>query len=250
MFCQKCGNAVLETALACPSCSAPMAVTAGARLGGAASSAAVAATLKTTSKDAFTAFKTFAGNPVGGLQPAYDALGPAGALRTGLAFGVVSLLCFLLGGYLLLPPFFREDLFDVLGFGGVMKCLLFAVMPFLCATVGGLGLRKLLGGRGSLGADAFIAGSALLPASLAMLLSGFVGFENQDLIGVLAVVAGCVGILMLFTGYTRVVKLSERMGALGVPAVVLFTLWLSKVLAASVLGGPEINMGYPSDFPY
>ncbi len=247
MFCQKCGSVLAETATACPSCSTPVAAATAARAGG--SSAALAETLKASTRDAFAALRRFAGNPVGGLQPACASLGPAGALRTGLVFGLISLACFLLGGYLLLPPYFREDLLEFLGFGGVVKGLLFAAVPFLGTAAGGLALRRVFGGRGTLGSDCFTAGAALLPASAAMLLSGFLGHESFELIGVLAVFAGSIWILMLFAGLTRISQLSERVGAFGVPAAVLLTVWLAQVLAGSILDGPD-PAGFAGDFPY
>lgn len=237
MFCQKCGTAVAVVAGAatvCPSCHTPVAT---APTG--ASSAAVADTMKATSRDALAAFKRFALDPVGGLAPACESLGEAKALRAGVAFGLVSVVCFLLGGYLLLPPFFKEDLFEFLGFGGVMKSLLFGVAPFLCTTVGGLAVRKVLGGQGTLGSDGFIAGAALLPISFCMLLSGLLGLGNYEVVAILTVFAGCSGVLMLFAGYTRISKLSDRGGVIAVPSVVLVTLWLFKVIANSVLEGPE-----------
>jgi hypothetical protein len=237
MFCQKCGSAitvVAGVAAVCPSCHTPL-----AQAPATASSAAVADTMKATSRDALAAFKRFALDPVGGLAPACESVGNAKALRAGVAFGVVSLVCFLLGGYLMLPPYFKEDLFEVLGFGGVMKCLLFGVAPFLCATIGSLAVRKVLGGQGSLASDSFIAGAALLPISFWMLLAGLVGWiENYEVVAALMVFAGTTGVLMLFAGLTRISKLGERAGALAVPTVVLVSLWLVKLLANSVLGGP------------
>jgi hypothetical protein len=241
MFCQKCGTAVAATVAVCPSCNTPFAAFASG--GG---SNAMADTVKATSRDALAAFKRLAGNPVGALPEVYASLGDAKALRAGVAFGVFSLLCFLLGGYMLLPEFFREDLFEVLGFGGVMKCLFFGAVPFLCTAVGSLAVRKVLGGRGALGADCFIAGAALLAPSLCMLLSGMLGADNYQIVGALTVCAGCTAILTLFSGYTRIAQLTERVATLAVPLVVLLGVWLAKVLASSVLSGP----GGSGDSPF
>jgi hypothetical protein len=245
MFCQKCGTVLADTATACLSCSTPI-VPAGLHPGG---TSPAAETVRSASKDALAAFRSLAGNPVGGLVPAYQALGEARAVRAGVAFGLVSLASFLLGGYLLLPPFMKEDLFEFLGFGGVMKCLLFALIPFLCTAAGSLAVRKGFGGRGGLGSDAFVAGASLLPASLCMLAGGLVGLEHYQAIGVLTVVAGCTGTLMLFAGYTRVAKLGERAATIAVPLVILLTVWLAKSLSTSVLtgggGGGDIPYGYP-----
>ncbi len=243
MFCQKCGTVLADTATACLSCSTPLVSLAGSPGPGAA-----AETVRSAGRDALAAMKALAGNPVGGLAPACEALGEARALRAGVALGVVSLACFLLGGYFLLPPFMKEDLFEFLGFVGVMKCLLFGLVPFLCTTAGSLVVRKLFHGQGALGGDCFLAGAALLPASAAMLLSGMIGLANFEAVGVLAVFAGSIGTLMLFAGYTRIAKLSERAATIGVPLVILLSAWLAKVLSTSVLtgGGPsDGTYGYP-----
>jgi hypothetical protein len=250
MFCQKCGTAMADSATACVTCSTPVlyaSAAGGAVQVGAAPASAAAATVKSASRDALTAFKSLARDPVGGLAPAYGALGDARALRAGVAFGVVSLACFLLGGYLMLPEFMKEDLFEFLGFGGVVKCLLFALVPFVCTTAGSLAVRKAFGGHGGLGSDGFTAGAALLPASFAMLASGMVGLGNFEVVVVLAVFAGCIGTLMLFSGYTRIAKLSERVATLGVPLVILLSAWLAKVISTSVLSG---GGGEGSDMPY
>jgi len=242
MFCSKCGTPMGDALVACPSCSHPMTT-------GAAFRAGAGAAVTSAAREALAAVRTFATDPVGGLPRAHEALGEARALRAGIALGAVSVACFLLGGYFLLPPFVREDLFEFLGFGGVMKSLFFAVVPFLATVIGGLGVRKLMGGQGALGGDCFIAGAALLPSSLAMAVSGMLGLANFGAIGVLGVFAGCTGVLMLFSGYTRISKLGERAGAVAVPIVVLLSMWLAKVLATSVITGPG-NGGMPSDFPF
>ncbi|MCC6408377.1 MAG: hypothetical protein IT453_14525 [Planctomycetes bacterium] len=231
MFCQLCGTANTETATACASCSSPISA---ARSG--AGSPAVADTVRATSRDALAAFKTLAGDPVGALPRACESLGGAKALRSGIAFGLVSVVCFASSGPMLLGMR-MSDLYDILGFGGVVKLVLFAAIPFLGTALGGSGARRILGGRGALGEDCFIAGAALLPASGCMLASGLLGFENVEVIGVLSVFAACLGILMLHSGYTRIAKLSERASSLAVPIVVLATVWLAKIALSKVLSG-------------
>ena len=244
MFCQKCGIAVGEVAAACPSCSAPI-----HDLAGSPRSAALAGTLKTASKEAIASLRSFAGDPVGGLAPACESLGEASARRVGVAFGIAATAGFLLGGYLALPEFLRRDLFDFLGFGGVLKALGFAVMPFACAVLGGHGMRRILGGRGSTGGDLFIGGAAALPAAAAMILNGVLGLENSTLVLVVSVLAGCTSILMLFSGFTRISKLTDRAATVSVPAVVLLGMWLAKLLATSILQGPGPS-GPPQGFPW
>jgi len=233
MFCQQCGTSMPEAATACPSCSTPVA-RAGAA-GPATGSAALAGTVKAAYGSGLAALKGFAGDPVGRLPSTYAALGEAQARRIGLTYGVLSALCFLLGGYLLFP--FKDGLFDFLGFGGVMKCLLFAVIPFACVSGGSLAARRLLGAQGGPGGDVFVAGAALLPMSFAMVVNGLLGYEHAAAMGVVSIFAGVTAVLMLFSGYSRISALSERATTVAIPIVVLLTIWLGKSIASSVLEG-------------
>jgi hypothetical protein len=180
------------------------------------------------------------------LPATYEALGDAQAKKVGITYGVASVVLFLLGGYLLQP--FGNDLFDILGFGGVMKCILFGVLPFGGTVLGSLGVRKVFGGQGGLGGDLFLSGAALLPISLAMPINGLLGYENYAVMAVLSLFAGITGVLMLFSGYSRISKLSERAATIAIPIVVVLVFWLAKTVASSVLGGGGGGMG-GAEFP-
>lgn len=240
MFCQKCGTSMPESASACANCNTPSAIPAfaGSRsglAGGGAALSGVAGSVKEAWGGAVSTLLRFAADPVGRLGPAYEAIGPAQAKRAGLSYAVLSIVCFLAGGYMLMP--FRDGLLDFLGVKGTVQALLFACLPFAVAALGSFAGRKLSGGHGGLDADFFAAGSALIPASLAMLVSGMVGYDNPKLMLAIAVLAGCSCTLMLFAGYTRVSKVSERVATLLIPLVVMLTLWLAKELAGSILSG-------------
>jgi hypothetical protein len=104
--------------------------------------------VKVASTDALHAFKLFATNPVGGLSSAFDSLGQDRALGVGITFGALLALCVLLGVYRLVPAWGRPQ-----GFGGFVRILVVAVVPFVSlfgATIlGRLGFR----GHGSFGHD-------------------------------------------------------------------------------------------------
>ena len=238
MFCPRCGVAVGDVAAACPSCSTPIreaTAPAGAILG--------------TLQEAVASLRSFAGDPVGRLAPACESLGDARARHVGIAFGTAATAGFLLGGYLSLPAFARREIFEVLGFGGMGKSLAFAVVPFACVAVGGHAMRRLFGGKGSAGSDCFLAGAAVLPAAIAMILNGILGLENAALVKGVSVLAGCTSILMLHAGFTRISKLSDRAATVSVPTVVLLGVWLARMLAASVLEGPGSSDPLPG-FPW
>ena len=229
MFCQQCGTSLADTATACGSCNAPV-VRAGSTPSRAA---AMAGTVKAAYSSGLAALKGFAGDPVGRLPQVHESLGDERALRIGITYGVVSVLCFLLGGYLLFP--FKDGLFERLGVGGVLRGVVFAAIPFGCAVVGGFATRKLFGGHGGNGGVVFVAGAALLPVSFAMVVNGFLGLGYTGLATAISVFAGCTGVLMLFSGYSRITKLSERAATLAVPIVIVLTLWAGRSMASSVV---------------
>jgi hypothetical protein len=238
MFCQQCGNAMAALATACPSCNTQVrpAAAAGTGLSGPISATGRRAqSLAGAWKAAIRTLRSIAPDPVGRLQGAFAALGEVEGLRVGLVLGGLSCVCLLLGGYWIFP--FRDEIFEFLGFGGVLKALAFAALPFLTAVAGSLAGRKLGGAGGSLAGDCFVAGAALVPLSLAMLIDGLLGFENASAMLALAVFGGCASTLMLFAGYTRVGGISERAATLWIPLVVMLALWLGKSLASSILGG-------------
>jgi hypothetical protein len=227
MYCHKCGTSLADTATACPSCNEPAVRAAPSR------ASAMAGSVKAAYSSGLAALKGFVGDPVGRLPQVYESLGEERALRIGITYGVVSVLGFLLGGYLLFP--FKDGLFERLGVSGVLRGVVFSAIPFGCAVVGGLATRKVFGGQGGKGGDVFVAGAALLPASFAMVINGLLGLSHTGLATAISVFAGCTGVLMLFSGYSRVAKLSERAATLAVPIVVVLTLWVGRSMASSVI---------------
>ena len=228
MFCQQCGTAMGAVATACPSCNTHVRPSPA---GGTPRSEAV----KAAWGGALRTLRVIAPDPVGRLSQAFQSLGETEGLRVGLVFGALSCVCLLLGGYGLFP--FHDELFDFLGFGGTLKALAFGALPFLTAVLGSLAARKLGGARGGIGGDCFVAGAAVLPISLALLIDGLLGFENASAMLAVSVFAGCASTLMLFAGDTRIGGISERAATLWIPLVVMLALWLAKTLADSILGG-------------
>lgn len=241
MFCPKCGTQLPDGSIACSSCGTSFA--AGAPRAGAA--AAVAGErMKAASSDALGAFKTFMGNPVGGLADAYNSLGPARALGVGITFGAVFAVCTILAVYRVMP--FRPE-----GAGGFLRILLFAVVPFVALMVSALAVRTIFRGEGAVGSDSFLAGAALLPFGFLLIIASLLGVRNFEVTYYLSVFAVCLTILMLFAGITRIYKVSERGATLAIPIMLVATAWLSRVLYGMILnhgggygGGADMFQGF------
>jgi hypothetical protein len=181
--------------------------------------------MKAASSDAIGAFRSFAGNPVGGLANAYTMLGPAKALGVGLTFGAVFAVCILLSVYRVVPEFLRPT-----GVGGFFKILVVAVVPFVALFVSAMAVRTVFRGDGAVGSDSFLAGAALLPIGFLALIMSLLGPSSMDIISFLGLFAVCLTILMLFAGLTRMYSMSERLATLAVPIMLVLTAWISRMI--------------------
>lgn len=184
----------------------------------------------TASKDALSAFKMFATNPVPGLSTTYESLGTARALGVGVVFGAVFAVCLLLGVYRYFPAWARPQ-----GVGGFLKVLVVTLVPFVSLAGASLAVRSVFRGQGSLGSDSFVAGAALLPFAAVALVVAILGSGNAEVAGIVALIAVCVTILMLFAGLTRINRVSERAATLAVPLMVLVSGWFSKIIYSAML---------------
>jgi hypothetical protein len=197
----------------------------------------VGAHFKALFGDALGALKTLARNPVSGMLDAFHALGPRRALVVGAAFGIVYDLCSLFGTYL----FLRHNLgafgggIDGLPFLTLLKLVVLGFVPLLAFALASLVMRRVFQGRGSMEADVFIAGVALLPAAAVALLGGIVGTGNGEIIAVLVVFALCYTILLLFAGATRLSEISEPVAIPAVALMLLATAWIVKVIFVATL---------------
>lgn len=221
MYCQTCGTFMQEGVTVCPSCGTP-------RAQPQAPATAEASRFKTASADAVEALKLFTKNPVGGLPAAYERLNEPRAIGVGIAFAVIYLLCWLAALYI------AADVRPT-GIDGLIKFLLSGAVPFISFLGASALARKIFNGTGSLGGDCFIAGAALLPLGLWVLLSSILGFTNFEVIAALGVFALVFTILLLFTGCTRISKISEEKSALAVPVMLLVSFWLMKIIYSSLI---------------
>ena len=226
MFCQKCGAQIQEQATTCGGCGATVA----APNPTAAAAAVAAEKVRTASKDALGAFKMFATDPVPGLPVACKSLEPNRALGVGCVFGVVFALAIILAVYRVLPQWGRPS-----GFVGFIKIFIFALVPYLSLLGATFCARKAVGGEGEVGHDAFIAGAALLPTAVVVLLAGILGVGNFEVIALFGTFALCLTILMLFSGLTRAYRASERSATIAVPLMLVASSWLSKIIYSAML---------------
>lgn len=234
MFCPKCGTQLPDGSVACSSCGTTFAAP---RAGAAAAVASVR--VKAASADAFGAFKSFMGNPVGGLADAYNSLGPGKALGVGITFGIVFAVCMLLSMYRVVPEFLRPT-----GVGGFLKLVVVAVVPFVALFVATLAVRTVFRGEGTIGSDSFLSGASLLPLGIIALIASILGPSNWNVIQFLAIFSISITILMLFAGLTRIYKISERMATIAVPIMLLITAFLSQTIYRMML---ESSMGGGGD---
>jgi hypothetical protein len=201
--------------------------------------------VKASSLDAFAAFKQLAISPVGGLSAAYQSLGPERALSAGIAmcvaFGLASSAGMTMGANQLQSLAFNwlgpvagliEDRDGIAAF--LKAAVQFLVLPAAIAVVG-LGLRKVVGAKPPISADIFTAGAAVAPLGAAMLLGGLIGVGNAEIALLLFFFALSYLFLMLFAGFTRLGEMSERAGAPAVPAAILLSLWLCKIVFAAFI---------------
>jgi hypothetical protein len=231
MFCQNCGKEVGEDASVCISCNTPVGQ-------GKPASQEFANKVKTASQDAFSAFKIFAVNPVGGLSVAFESIDLNRALWVGIFLAFVFDVLMLLGLYLGVKHA-QGGLASFVGFypsydgpklGDIIKLFIFGAVPPISIALASLLARKIFHGRDGFEGDVFIAGAALLPFGFFSVITGLLGIANFEVIAILLVFAICYTILMLYSGCTKISKISEGGAAVAVPIMLLLSIWFSKII--------------------
>lgn len=110
-----------------------------------------------------------------------------------------------------------------------------SITSFLSIAEASFVTRKLFRGAGSIKADIFIAGTALIPITLFILISYFLGLVNLEIIAVFSVIAITYTILMIYTGCHQISKIPENGSALAVSVMLILSGWLFKILVVSNL---------------
>jgi hypothetical protein len=194
--------------------------------------AQIAEQIIAASKNALEAFRVLATDPVGGMPRALDKLGSQRARGAGFAFGAGTVLCLV---FLIYRVFSRSGLGTPTPFADLLKMLLVSAVPFASLLAVCAAINKLAKGGIAFGHDCFIAGASLLPTAFFALVAAILGLESTDILASLGVFSFCVTVLMLFSAFTRVYKLTERLASISVPAALLVTFWLSKALCTALL---------------
>jgi hypothetical protein len=230
MFCPQCGKEIGTGKAFCVNCGAP-AVAAPPASSAPASTAAVGEKVKSRSLDALKAIKIIAVDPVSGPPEAFAALEKRQALEVGIVFAAAFEICAVVGLYLALPRWSGSP-----ALVEILKLLILGVVPF-AATAGASALARQIfrASGGSIEADVFIAGTAILPLGIVCLLSGIMGIANFEVVAIVFVFALSYSILVLYAGCTRISGLSGRLAAPAVPIIVLIAGWLSKILLSAML---------------
>jgi hypothetical protein len=184
-------------------------------------------------------------NPVGELPRLAYALGPAAAFGLGLTLGIFFVIWVLLGMVLTLDRdlAFRFDFFNLLPFGRPSKIIILAGFLALLLWVSLTGavaiIRLVTRGKGSFGYDALAAGTALLPLGVATPLDVLLGPGNLEIIAFLNLTVLVFAILVLNCAFTRVIGLSDRGAVFAVPASLVGSMWLLKVITVAILHALE-----------
>lgn len=185
----------------------------------------VASKVKSTLNDAIQGLKIFLINPVGGLPVFFQGLGKERALGVGIAFGIAYVVCFVFAC--------QKFLTQLSSNSSLFNLILASAANFLSIAGASFLTRKLFRGYGSFQGDIFIAGVALVPASLLLLMSSLLGITNLEIIVIVMVVAITYTILMIYTGCHKISGIPENAAAFAVSVMLLLSGWLFKILILS-----------------
>lgn len=206
------------------------------------------ATAKQATRGAFGALKLFALNPVGGVPKAYDAVGKAGALSSGIVYFVVYELVWVL----LLVALASQ--IGGAGIGMVVKTIVVLAVPFLSACAALAGLRVISGSQETIHLDVFIAGIiSFVFGVLGLVLLVLVMLQWITPLLAVFIVTYSYIVMILFSAISKIYGLAESKAAWAVPAVLIvtwvLTYWVYALMIKSAfsrgMGGNPFGGGMP-----
>ena len=120
---------------------------------------------------------------------------------------------------------------------GSFPKLLIATAGSLAAWGGVLSLARLVNRReGRWEGEVFVAGTMSLVWMLALLVTALVGWKNFEICAVVSLAAGCVTVLQVFVGLTRISGIEEPRATLAVPLILIAGVWLTKIIFTAIFG--------------
>ena len=210
---------------------------------GAKIQAEAAKVVSDTVADAKSALGLLNLNPVGGLAPAYQKLGPQRAGAVGIFFLIVYAAA---GAYVInrLSGAIASLASFNIGNVGTMNLntgdwtkYMFVAGASAAALFAALALVRVIfqrGGRWE--GDAFIAGAVSIVWAIALVIDSFLGLKNVEVMALVALFAICIMVMQLFVGLTRISELNEPRATVAVPVVIIIEVWLTKVIFIAVCG--------------
>jgi len=198
------------------------------RLSGAAGRSPILDASKRSSQDAFNAFKSFIINPLSGLPATYHTLGKTGALSVSIVFIVA---------YELLT-FFGLGVFDwpSTSIDNYLKLLVAFAVPYGGVMLSLLLIRMIRKAPETWHADLYVASSAALLGGIGIALAGLMGTINVEFVVILALIELCLLVYILQSGLERIYQYSETFTIWMIPVIIVFCVWLTKMIIASFLG--------------
>lgn len=225
MNCPKCGHTVNAGIAFCGDCGATIAEAKPSE------PASPSERIKTLAEKVWKTFLAVFQNPVENLPSTFERLKKQDALEVGIAFAILFDLCALFGLYMMLPRWAGSP-----GIGDILKILIFGFVSPAALTGASFLARKVFrASGGTIESDVFLAGIALIPTGILLLLSGVLGIGNFEVIALVAVFALSYTILILFTGCTKISEITTVRAVPAVPVIILVTAWLSKIVFAAIL---------------
>jgi hypothetical protein len=187
---------------------------------------------------AWDVFKKLAGDPVGRLPAAAQELGPALAQSVGIAFGAVFMVSFVLTANF--SPLFKHS-----ARSQFLQVLVVSATPFVCLVATIALTRVAFKGKGVLGNDCLIAGTALLPFTLLVPLLAVLGAQNAEVSLLLTALAMSTCYLLLYSGCTGVNQLTTRAATLAMPIILLGSGWLASIIMRALIKQKEMGSPFP-----
>ena len=147
----------------------------------------------------------------------------------GAVFGVVYLVCPIIGSI------FGATAMGLRSGGGWFGNTLVGLIvdTATIATMVGVSYLyrlKTRSGGASVGADMLIVCAALLPIAIARLVAALFKWDMNLIVLSVSVFGGCFCVMLLFSGLTKISKLSERLATVAVPLMLVAALGVAMLL--------------------